>query len=82
LTYNVAICALCTHLMTNVDVQQSVYWLPKLEWGLSSMFVYDIVPDFRFAHQRCWQRLKPKRQKSIRRCCEKRYEPRCLEQQV
>lgn len=82
MTYNVAPCALCPHLMSLEDVKEGVYWLPKLEWGLEGLLWFDGVADFRFCHRRCWKTLAEKRRRGIRKCSEKRFGPRSLEQFV
>lgn len=82
MTYNVAPCALCPKLLHSGEIKEAVYWLPKLEWGLNSVFIFDIVPDYRFAHRACWKALSEKRRRSIRKCSEKRFGPRSLEQFV
>lgn len=76
MNYNVTICALCPEYLTLQDVQDSVYWLPECPWGLQSLFTFDLVADYKFAHKRCWKALSERRRRNIRQCCERKFEPR------
>jgi hypothetical protein len=75
-------CVLCDRPLSYNQVREAVYWLPKVPWGLQALLYWSEAPEFRFCHRRCWKTLPEKRKRSIRDCCERRYEPMSLGYQV
>lgn len=64
--------------MSYIQTREAVTWLPKQKWPMWEMLMYDWLPEFRFAHRRCWKKLSERRRQGIRTHAERGCEPSSL----